>query len=184
MLGFLPTSTSAALSTVALVLGATASWFAHPLIWLCFGPFRWIAAILMTAAQESSYNASAEGDDGASVGILQFTAPTWEALGGDPDRRTSSMLSGWYAGAYVQNAILTDVRWLWMAVPVYGYAVMRFLWTHGAGSGLSIAGEAWSSFREERWSGIAIVVWRGITIWPALWLFRSWWRPYVKVVVS
>ena len=155
---------------VALALGAFVGWLMAPGIWLAFGPFRWLAFVLAASDQESSYNPAAAGDDGGSVGVLQFAASTWQVVSGGSDDadRTSAFLSGYYAPRMVEAAFDADSRWFWyLACPVLGYAAFRHLWTHGYGSADSLA-DAWSETSAEAASWSAFLAWRGLSLIPVL----------------
>jgi len=115
------------------------SWLLHPIIWLAFGPLKWMAMLSATAAQESTFNPDAVGDAGRSVGILQFYDSTWADLElGDLDRRYKIGWQGWAAGKYVQTAILHDWTWLGrLLIPYYSGGWSRILWVNGIISGLN-----------------------------------------------
>jgi len=146
MIGKLPSGTSQWLASLQLILWGSLSWLLHPLVWVVAGPMKWLALLQMTAAQESTYNPDAIGDDGRSVGMLQFYDSTWEGLElGDLSRRNSIFWSSWAAGKYVQGALLHDFGWIWrLLVPYYGAAYARVLWTNGVTGGLT------KSFEEVR----------------------------------
>jgi hypothetical protein len=129
-----PQSSEGWLSLAALLFGGLLSWLAHPGVWLVAGPFRWLAMLAATASQESGFNREAVGDAGRSVGILQFYDSTWQGLGYDLENRTNCAWQGWAAGAYVQAAIADDLRWLAIVAPVYGFPLLRVLWTSGPGA--------------------------------------------------
>jgi hypothetical protein len=68
---------------VAVLSGAVAYIAANPGRWWLFVFLpRIIRGLWATAASESNFNPSAQGDQGTSVGILQFQRRTWERLGG------------------------------------------------------------------------------------------------------
>lgn len=150
---------------LAMTLGALLSWFAHPLVWPVswFSPFYWVAMIWTTAAQESGFDPQATGDEGRSVGILQFHDAN-EGIIYKTDNRRSPFWSGYLSAKYVQKAIIHDWRWLAIASPVIGMAWFRWLWTSGPSSEALVAGwtgndtgeTAWSRFRSE---GIAFGAW-------------------------
>jgi len=148
------------------------SWLLHPLVWVVAGPFKFIALMQMTAAQESTYNPNAVGDEGRSVGMLQFYDSTWETLElGDLDRRYSVFWQAWAAGKYVQSALLHDLGWVWrLLVPYYCAAYCRVLWTNGVAGGLNKTFEqARDQFEGEGNAQPAWNTWRLITLvllWP------------------
>lgn len=162
----------AKLSVVAgTILGGLAGWLLTPMIWLPFGPLRWLTFLLASVAQESGYTTTAVGDDGMSVGSLQWWAPTWSATTGRPlEDRSSAYLSAYYAPRMVTDALHTDGRWLpYLMAPVYGFAAFRHLWTHGGGqSSADTLGSAWAEMRLEGQSWTAFLMWRGLTLFPLL----------------
>jgi hypothetical protein len=164
--------------------GTMLGWLCHPACWIVAGPFRWLALMLGSIAQESGYNSNAAADipsGGQSLGVAQFILDTWYALGGEGKARNDDFWSGWYSAAYVQSAIIEDMRWVSIAVPVYGYAVLRYLWTHGEGSADEIWSEAWAYkgyggadgdadniVEANAWP--AFLFWRSLTLLPAVYL--------------
>lgn len=133
--GVLPSTGEKWLAAALLAVGALAGWIVTPLLWPVAGPVRWVALVLATSAQEAGYSSTAAGDDGDSVGMLQFNVNTWPALTGrDLDDRTSPFLSGFYAARYVAEALLASPRWWLLGVPVVGFVVMRWMWTNGTGA--------------------------------------------------
>ena len=163
---------SQATAILGLLFGGLVGWLAHPVVWLVAGPFRWSALLVGIAAQESSFSASAAGEAG-ELGILQFLETTWTALGGDADGRASAYLSGWYAASYVQGALIHDPRWFAIAIPIYGFASTRYLWTHGVSSGAEQWSEAWSVSVSETngWGGFLVA--RSITLLGTWWALRA-----------
>lgn len=153
-------------NVLVLHLAALVGFVTHPLVWAVslFNPAVYLMAIGATAGQESDYSATAAGDDGDSVGLLQFNVNTWPDLTGrELADRTSPWWSGYYAAAYVQDALLAS--WLWwplLMIPVFRIAAYRHLWTHGASA--SSAESAWS----ESWSDETSI---GNRTWPA---YRFW----------
>lgn len=156
-------STWAGWRDVAILhVAALVGWFTHPLLWPVsyFNPFLFLLAIGATASQESTYNRDAAGDGGDSVGMLQYNIATWPDLTGrDLGDRTSPWWSGYYAAAYVQDALLASWAW-WPAlmVPVFRIAAFRRMWTNGvsARTAESVWSEAWtdaSSIGERTWPG-------------------------------
>lgn len=139
MFGKLPSGTTQWMNAGMIILSGLVSWLLHPLVWIAFGPVRWCAFLLATAAQESTYNSSAVGDGGRSVGIFQFYDSTWAGLElGDLDRRNSIWWSSWACGKYVGDAFVTDLGWIWrLAIPYYGAGYGRLLWVNGVNSGLT-----------------------------------------------
>lgn len=163
MFGRLPSSSEQWWALVQLWFWGLLSWLLHPIIWIGFGPLKWMAMLGATAAQESTYNPSASGDNGRSIGILQFYDTTWSDLAlGDLDRRYSLMWQGWAAGKYVQTAILYSFWWIpRFLVPYYVGGYCRLLWVNGIRGGLTrdfndmvsywdgegAARPAWNTFR-------------------------------------
>lgn len=109
--------------TVAVLLG----YLVRPKLWI-LGPFGAVRRAWAQVAQESGWNPDAAGDEGGSVGLLQFSSDKadWYADGW----RSSPFVSGWAWGRYVNDAGMAWI--LRFAIPVYGYAWMRYAWTHGA----------------------------------------------------
>jgi hypothetical protein len=121
--------------------GALLGYFLNPRIWLTLtGPFRWWSFISATMAQESNYTADASGDDGASLGVLQFGdmhlaefvgSSTLSSGSGDP--RLSPFKSGFYSAKYVSSTLSNSLSWYWrVAVPVLGFSAIRMMWTGGS----------------------------------------------------
>lgn len=167
MIGKLPTTTATWWASIQLIFWSLLSWLLHPLVWVVAGPFRWIALMQMTAAQESSYNPDAVGDDGRSVGMLQFYDSTWTSLEmGDLSRRTSIAWSAWAAGKYTQGALLNGWGWVWrLFLPYVGAAYMRVLWTNGVTGGLEKSfDDVWDQFTGEGNAQPAWNTWRLITL--------------------
>jgi len=146
----LPTSTAQCSSWLALWAGGFIGWVTTPSIWLFAGPFRWLAMLGGMASAESAYDRDAVGDDGLSVGILQFSKGMWAAASGvdawepaegesrepldtfqDNDPRFSPFQSGVVAAKYVQIALINTPRWWTFILPLYGFAVVRYMWTCG-----------------------------------------------------
>lgn len=182
-MSYLPSSGARWWSAFVMTLGGLVGWLTHPVIWLVAGPFRWIALLNMTAAQESGWNAEAVGDStskyGNSVGMLQFNTSRWPSLTGrDLEDRTSPFLSGYYGAVYVQLALLTSWSWWSLGLPLYGAAVMRYMWTHGvsASAAEKASEEAWDIFLQEGKSYGAFLTIRGLTLLPAV---VSVWALYV-----
>lgn len=172
----LPTTGRKAFDAFMLALGGLAGWILHPSIWIVFGPFRWIAFLQATAAQESGWNREAAGDGGRSVGMLQFYDATWDGLTGRPaDDRLSPFLSGLYAAAYVATALYTDRRWLRLGLPWAGFAWGRWLWTHGYAQSSTDAtfAEVLAASRAESRAWPAWYVWRGLLLAPMLLLLPA-----------
>ena len=169
-----PSSPGAWWNVAVLVVGALAGWLTHPLVWVVAGPFRWIALLLGTAAGESGYAADAYNDEdghpnGGSRGLLQFQDATWENLTGSLDGRDSPFLQGFYAARYVSHGLLSDWRWWAIALPVYGFGVIRVMWWRGNSSS---AAEGLWAYAAERVAGSnrsfgGFLFWRGITLVPA-----------------
>lgn len=127
----------------SLALGALSGWIIHPVLWPV-GPFCWVARILATAETESGFSPTAAGDDGASVGPLQFKADTWVSVSAAPlSARTEGYASGVAAASYVSLAIATNWRYMLVYVPFFGSIYMREIWRAGSGSTPSWS-EAWS----------------------------------------
>jgi len=124
-----------------LVLGGLLGWVLSPLLWFTWGPMRWPAFLLASAAQESGYDADIIGEAG-EVGILQFTSTSGWVLGVAPppteeaDWRLSPLWSGYYAARYynAQAWSAPTLMLVWL-VPVLGPAAMRFTWTHELADG-------------------------------------------------
>lgn len=181
----IPTTVGKWWSIVLLLLGGWLGWLVHPLVWFGSGPFRWASVLLATAAQESGYNSGAYNsedghENGGSVGMLQFQEATWlNITGRSLDDRSSAFLQGFYAARYVQLAMLADWRWWSCAIPLFGFGVYRVMWGHGISA--SSAAYVWERaplrLSTENRSFAAFLLWRGITLGPAvvvgLALFRA-----------
>lgn len=139
----LPDTTARWASVAALQAGGFFGWLSTPSLWVFCGPFRWMAMLGGMASQESAYDRYASGDDGLSIGILQFSKGMWTAATGyqfpsaEPDQseaddpRVSPFQSGYVAAKYVRIAMVETPRWWTWIIPLYGFAVMRYMWTCG-----------------------------------------------------
>lgn len=149
----LPTTSAQWSALIALQAGAFFGWVTTPTLWLFAGPFRWFAMIGGMASAESAYDRDAVGDIGNSLGMLQFSKGMWMAASGtDPfavpsglqgverspddsytadDPRFSPFQSGYIAAKYTQIALVNTPRWWTLILPVYGFAVLRYMWTCG-----------------------------------------------------
>ena len=177
--GALPSGATKWTNAFMMIAGVMLGWMVSPVVWLVAGPFRMIAMLLAQSSQESGYNATVCGDAGSSCGIAQFQLATIEALGGDNDDRNSPFWSGYYSVRMVRKALLTKRGWCLIGVPIYGYAVLRYLWTHGWNAA-SPWENAWSkkgpggSLAEPRAWG-SFLLWRLLSLLPlagAAWLWR------------
>lgn len=136
----------------ATLLGALSYLVRTPRLWwmLLVLP-RLVRGLWASAWSESYMDASAVGDDGESVGVLQFHRRTWERLGGGGDR-TDPGVSGAAAVAYLGAA---PRRWwarLWLTGGQESLRAWRAYWVRGPQGGLPtprdgdagpIATEAW-----------------------------------------
>jgi hypothetical protein len=140
-------STAAKWSAWALCsLGGLLGWLVSPRIWLTLtGPFRWLSMLSATMAQESNYEPDAQGDVGASWGIVQFSSSAWVTASGNTpsgdtanDPRLSPFWSGYYSARYVNAALAESFAWMWkLAVPLLGFSAMRMMWTGGTSATFS-----------------------------------------------
>lgn len=160
------------------VAGAAVSWLVSPVTWLVLWPGVLVAFLAGLARTESRFDAGCVGDDGASLGIVQFNinnevvgpliTPVNAATPSDP--RLSAFWSGWYAVKNVQRALLTSPSWWAIGIPWLGYGVLRLLWVHGPERGLTrpegLLSAAWSVMTdpsERDAPGVtAFLVWRAI----------------------
>ena len=152
----LPTKSSQWSALFALWAGGLVGYLISPRIWVTLtGPFRWLAMLSGTAAQESYYDPEASGDAGASRGIVQFGTAAWNsAMPGASDRRLSAFWSGYASAKYVSFCLSQSMAWSFkFAVPYLGFAAMRMMWT--GGSSASIAARPF--FSTERVSSGAAV---------------------------
>jgi hypothetical protein len=161
-----PTSRDGWQALLLVWLGGLVGWALHPLVWLAFGPFRWLAFLSATAAVESRFDTNAVGDldkSDASYGILQFNAR--------PELQGKAFQSGQEAGRYVQDAILAHPSWLLaLLIPVWGWVAFRQLWTRGA-SGID---DAWKPASANETEGIqAIIAWRALSLGLVTLLWRN-----------
>ena len=179
-----------------LMLGITAGWLTHPLVWWIsfFGPFRLIGLVLATANQESGFNAAAIGDTesskGNSAGPLQFNTSTWPALTGrDLADRHNCFLSGYYAVVYIQDALLSDWDWWWqLRIPVLGFASIRWMWTHGVSDAPALFNQAWPTMKAEgrSWKGylVSAAVFGSLSLLAAAVLAGIQWKKGKKLAVE
>jgi len=172
----IPSSSREWATALALWAGGLAGWVVHPSIWLCFGPLRWLAFLSVTAASESSWVRDASGDGGKSFGVLQFSlAHTPRETSQSPFR------SGYAAAGFVSAAVLQSPWWWTLALPVAGFGVGRYLWTHGvsAASGRAAwlgdrTGTTWWSEPTGATKALllaGVVLYRGATLIPLVVLF-------------
>jgi len=182
---YLPRSATHVMAVAQLLAGATLGWVTHPLLWIAQPLPIWLANIAATAAQESAYDSEALGDGGSSYGLLQFNAPVAAEMFGPswPTAVLSPWRQGYAAARYVQGALTENVRWWLILVPVYGFAMLRWMWTSGrsdasakaALSGDGASGDtAWSRFREEERSGAAYVLWTVLIFTGAGLIYTGW----------
>jgi hypothetical protein len=186
-------------------LGALFGYLVSPRIWLTLtGPFRWLAMVSASMAQESDYTADALGDSGESLGVLQFgdmhlvgfvDSGSLIATEGDP--RLSPFRSGFYAARYVNETLGNSWRWyVKFATPVLGFAAMRMMWTGGSGeeiakrpffsdetvaSGAALGMVTRAVQEGARENGptlgyTSFVVWRLISLPAAMWSSRQLWK--------
>jgi len=139
----LPDSAARWSALLSLQAGGFLGWITTPSLWIFAGPFRWFAMLGGLASAESAYDRDAVGDMGTSVGILQFGKASWTAVTGyvfpdaanadfqDTDPRLSPFQSGYVAAKYVRMAVVNTPRWWTLALPLYGFAVLRYMWTCG-----------------------------------------------------
>lgn len=164
---------------VQLALGATLGWFVNPLLWIAQPLPIWIANVLAIAAQESYYQPGAVGDldaaTGESYGLLQFNQPVAEELfGADWEVRVQQpWRQGCAAAAYVQSALSDNIRWWLIVVPVYGFALLRWMWTSGrtddsveaALNGDGNSGQtAWARYKTETLAQSAYIMWTTLAV--------------------
>lgn len=167
-----------------LVLGTLLGWLTTPIVWATMGPFRTIARIGATAAQESGYNASAfNAERTGSLGMLQFQQDTWESLGGTADDRESPFWSGYYGVKYIGAGLLTSWKWWAIGIPIFGLAIMRFMWTSGisASSAERALSEAWERASSEGQTFKAYLWWRLPLLVPTAIAFYVAWVVSKKV---
>jgi hypothetical protein len=130
--GFLPASASACWAAVCLFVGTFLGWFVAPSSWAISGPFRLAGIALGQATRESGFSTTAAGDDGRSIGVLQYFDETTD---GDPlpsFDRTSPFWSGWYYAQYVGAGLSQDLRWLLLALPLpISWPLWHWSHTHG-----------------------------------------------------
>ena len=155
-------------SIIGMWAGGLAGYVTHPMLWFGIGsPFRWLHYLTVTASQESGYNAGAVGDVETGIpsyGLLQFRASTWEPLTGRPATdATKCWLAGYYAAAYVQDALLTYVKWWLVRVPVYGMGVMRRMWRSGISQSSADGATSWADTGAESYAGSR--VWPSYLAW-------------------
>lgn len=156
--------------------GALVSWALHPVCWALYGPWRLARYLAATAAPESSWATDATGALGEG-GLYQFLPSTWAALMGQVDI-ASALYQGWAWPAYVQEAVLTDARWLVrLRLPVAAVAWHRRLWRYGPASMgtwsdalAATETRAWAAWAV--WLGAALPVY-GVTVW-------AWWTRRVR----
>ena len=136
----LPSTAAKWAAWASCALGGTLGYLVTPRIWFTLtGPFRWLSMLSATMAQESDYTPTAQGDEGASWGIVQFSSSAWAtATGSNPsgdtsnDHRLSPFRSGYASARYVNAALKESMTWWWkLAVPVLGFSAMRMMWTGG-----------------------------------------------------
>lgn len=168
MTGF-PSTWAGWRDALVLALFALLGWAVSPLVWLGFGPVRFVAFVLARASYATGFDATAPG------GILGIPDDTWQLISGAPTDKRSAAYSGFFAARFTQAAMATDFRWWLLAVPVYGWGVWAHLWSAGASqsAAASIFAYAWTR-GVETWR--AALVWRLLTAPLAVPLGWAAWR--------
>lgn len=140
----------------AVYAGALFAWVFRPLAWLVMGPTAMLARIAMTLSAESDWgqirtlpgDTTTVGDDTASIGPMQWHNSNDQmvrgfiprlfgkgieavAAGTADDWRESAFWSGWAYTVQRNRSLVHDLRWLALAIPVFGTAVDRWQHTHG-----------------------------------------------------
>ena len=176
----LPSTTTQWKTALGLAAGALAGFVVSPLLWpaFLFNPFLFMFSVLGMAAQESTWNDAATGDGGNSYGALQFNVGSWPGLTGlDMERARSAVLAGFFAARYVADALRASWGWWLIMVPVYGHALMRWMWTHGTSASAAKSGrtDAWAAAGAEShtwpgYRGLLVVFAVPVLAWSAaLW---------------
>ena len=171
--GVFPSTSEKWKNLLLLWIGGAAGWITHPGIWLVMPFFRWLAFLAGTAAQESGFNASIAGDDGRSVGMVQFYDTTWTAItdGRALEDREKPWMVGYYAAVYLQTALFSNWRWWLIGLPVVGWFLGRTLWRYGVGKT-----DVLSTIPEEIAQGRnlpAYLAWRLVFLFPGYFTLRA-----------
>lgn len=139
-----------------LVQSFVVALLARPSRWLLlpFAP-RLVRGLYATARAESQLTADAVGDEGASVGVLQFHVTTWERLGmparltiegADADARVSPEQQGEAAARYLVDALRTSpARWwrLLVGTTAVSLPAWRSLWLRGPARDIPYSDPDW-----------------------------------------
>lgn len=167
------------------VQAGLAPWWAPVAFLFAVGPVRWVRWVVAGAYEESHWSTTAVGDDGTSLGILQYrkvigtnrTAPI------RPVDRTSPWEAGLFAAGLTVAGIGDDWRpYVVLRVPVFGYLLQRSIWRAGRVVALiprpPETTQAWEGFGVN--AALAVAAWAlfGIPIAaiPGLPAARRWWR--------
>lgn len=178
-----------------IAMGALLGWVLCPRAWplaLVGYPIRWMLLVVWNAWHESRLEPAAIGDQGRSIGVLQFFAPTAAELmgrpslaswlirrrfgAGDLNWRYSPFWSGVAASAFLGSALAADSTWYWrLALPGYDGAAIRYMWTHGADSADEAAGpEAAAYVTPEGWRLYLLSVVVGLMLVGIVATVRRW----------
>ena len=181
--GVIPMSSKQWATVAGIIGGGLLGWLVNPIIWVVVGPFRWVSMLLASSAVESLYGQEDNGDDGTSVGPLQWNDGTWPTVTSRPlTDRSSAFWSAYYAGEYLENGLMSSWRWWLIAVPFWGFGAFRWLWTGGPSAGRASTG-SFSNVLElmQKQRNIpAALFWRGLTLLPALWVIDKLRSLYTK----
>lgn len=125
-----------ALYLVAAYFGGLVSLLVRPVVWPVAGPLRLLAFMLGTASQETAFQprtVTAEPNGSDSAGLFQWnSANPLRPPGAGDGGLTTAWREGWAFVDNIEDAILTDIRWFQLALPLAGFPLLRWLWTHGA----------------------------------------------------
>lgn len=117
------------MTQVLFWLGILAGYALTPVVWPVFLPPRMMLYLSARASQESGWKVDAAGDNGASLGLLQFHEPTRRFLGMSDDDAKNPFWAGFYGVRYVGELLFSDWRyWLYLSIPVTGFYWLSAAW--------------------------------------------------------
>lgn len=197
---YLPSSISQWWTAAGVLAGGMAGWATHPALWVVAGPARWPGILLGTCMSESRWGAYVLGDEGQSVGPMQWHATNVglvSAPTSTSDWRTSPWWSGYAAAVYFARRVVSDpVSALGARVPVLGAIVIRWAYRNARPMTTTRWSEARAQYATERdvwrstgrpWHPLAVWMWlssAGLVLVPAALLVLGVASPVALAIVA